>query len=47
MDLQQAIYFDIHEAFEHEKVEFAYPTRKLWLATSNSELLSSAHGASA
>lgn len=32
MDLQQAIFFDIHEAFEREQIEFAYPTQKLWLA---------------
>jgi small-conductance mechanosensitive channel len=32
MDIQQAIYFDVHEAFEREEVEFAYPTQKLWLA---------------
>jgi small-conductance mechanosensitive channel len=32
MDLQQAVYFDIHTAFEREQIEFAYPTQKLWLA---------------
>jgi len=47
MDLQQAIYFEIHEAFEREKIEFAYPTRKLWLATSTSEPLTSLRGATA
>jgi small-conductance mechanosensitive channel len=31
MDIQQAIYFAIHEAFEREQIEFAYPTQKLWL----------------
>jgi small-conductance mechanosensitive channel len=34
MDLQQAIYFQLHEAFEREQIEFAYPTQKLWLASS-------------
>jgi small-conductance mechanosensitive channel len=47
MDLQQAIYFDILEAFERDKIEFAYPTRKLWLATSNGEPLSSIQAVSA
>jgi small-conductance mechanosensitive channel len=32
MDLQQAINFRIHEEFEKLGVEFAYPTRKLWVA---------------
>jgi small-conductance mechanosensitive channel len=32
MDAQQAINFDIHEAFEQLGVEFAYPTQTLWLA---------------
>lgn len=32
MDVQQAIYFAIHAAFEETKVEFAYPTQKLWLS---------------
>jgi small-conductance mechanosensitive channel len=32
MDIQQAIYFAIHEAFEREGIEFAYPTHKIWLA---------------
>lgn len=32
MDIQQAINFAIHEAFEREGIEFAYPTRKLWVA---------------
>lgn len=31
MDIQQAIYFAIHEAFEREGIEFAYPAQKLWL----------------
>jgi small-conductance mechanosensitive channel len=29
MDKQQAIYFTIHEAFEREHIEFAYPTQTL------------------
>lgn len=31
MDIQQAIYFDIHEAFEREQIEFAYLPQRLWL----------------
>jgi small-conductance mechanosensitive channel len=31
MDRQQAIYFAIHEAFEHAAIEFAYPTQTLFL----------------
>lgn len=33
MDIQQRLNFAIHEAFERESIEFAYPTRKLWLAS--------------
>jgi small-conductance mechanosensitive channel len=32
MDVQQAIYFRIHECFEEAGIEFAYPTQKLYLA---------------
>ena len=32
MDVKQAIYFAIHEAFERDGIEFAYPTQKLWHA---------------
>ncbi len=32
MDIQQAIYFAIHERFEQEHIEFAYPTQKLFLS---------------
>ena len=32
MDIQQEMYFDIHEAFEQEHIEFAYPTQKLFVA---------------
>jgi small-conductance mechanosensitive channel len=32
MDIQQRILFSIHEAFERESIEFAYPTRKLWVS---------------
>jgi small-conductance mechanosensitive channel len=32
MDVQQAINFRIHEAFESLGVEFAYPTQTLLLA---------------
>lgn len=31
MDIQQAIYFTIHERFEAEEIEFAYPTQKLFV----------------
>ncbi len=34
MDIQQAIYFGIHERFEREHIEFAYPTQKLFVAQS-------------
>lgn len=33
MDVQQAINLSVHEAFERESIEFAYPTQKLWFAT--------------
>lgn len=33
MDVQQEIFFRIHQAFEALGVEFAYPARKLWLAS--------------
>jgi small-conductance mechanosensitive channel len=36
MDVEQAIFFSIHEAFEREGIELAYPTQKLWLAQSAS-----------
>jgi small-conductance mechanosensitive channel len=32
MDIQQSIYFAIHEAFERERIDFAYPTQKLFVA---------------
>ncbi len=35
MDIQQAIYFDIHEAFEKQNIEFAYPTQKLFIEQAN------------
>jgi small-conductance mechanosensitive channel len=31
MDIQQAIYFDIHERFEQEGIQFAYPTQTLFV----------------
>ena len=31
MDIQQSIYFAIHESFEQEGIEFAYPTQKLFV----------------
>jgi len=33
MDIQQAIYFAIHERFEEEGIDFAYPTRRLYVTT--------------
>lgn len=33
MDVQQAIYLNIHERFEAEDIEFAYPTQTLFLET--------------
>jgi small-conductance mechanosensitive channel len=32
MEIQQAIYFRIHERFEESGIEFAYPTQTLYLA---------------
>ena len=32
MDIQQAVYLRIHEVFEQEGIEFAYPTQTLYLA---------------
>jgi len=32
MDIRQAVYFAIHEAFEAAAIKRAYPTQKLWLA---------------
>lgn len=32
MDIQQSIYFAIHERFEQEEIEFAYPTQTLFLS---------------
>jgi small-conductance mechanosensitive channel len=34
MDIQQAIYFEIHERFEQEQIEFAYPTQKFFVSQS-------------
>ncbi len=34
MDIQQAIYFEIHERFEQEQIEFAYPTQQLFVSQS-------------
>ncbi|MDH5570672.1 MAG: mechanosensitive ion channel family protein [Gammaproteobacteria bacterium] len=31
MDIQQSIYFAIHEDFEQEGIEFAYPTQKVYV----------------
>ena len=35
MDIQQAINLHIHARFEAEGIEFAYPTRTLWVKTAN------------
>ncbi len=35
MDIQQAVYFAIHEAFDNEHIEFAYPTQKLFIEQTN------------
>ena len=35
MDAQQAINFRIHECFEEEGIEFAYPTQTLFVAPGN------------
>ncbi len=32
MDIQQAIHFQVHEAFEEEGIEFAYPTQTVFVA---------------
>ena len=37
MDIQQRVNFAIHEAFERESIEFAYPTRKLYVTTTTEE----------
>jgi small-conductance mechanosensitive channel len=34
MDIQQAVNFAIHECFEAEGIEFAYPTQTLYLERS-------------
>lgn len=31
MDIQQTIYFEIHEHFEKEQIQFAYPTQQLYV----------------
>ena len=31
MDVQQAIYFHIHERFEKEGIDFAYPTQRIYV----------------
>jgi small-conductance mechanosensitive channel len=43
MDIQQAIYFAIHERFEQEQISFAYPTQKLFV-TQPEESLAHAGG---
>lgn len=36
MDIQQAIYFSIHESFERERIDFAYPTQTLLVTQAQS-----------
>jgi small-conductance mechanosensitive channel len=31
MDIQQAIFYTVHEQFEREGIEFAYPTQTLFV----------------
>jgi small-conductance mechanosensitive channel len=38
MDIQQSIYFAIHEAFEREQINFAYPTQKLFVEQISAQL---------
>jgi small-conductance mechanosensitive channel len=35
MDIQQKINFEIKESFEKEGIEFAYPTRTIFVNSSN------------
>ncbi len=37
MDIQQAINLEIHERFEEEAIEFAYPTQTLFVQRGESE----------
>ena len=37
MDIQQAIYLAIHEAFEQNRIEFAYPTQTLYVSAPSQE----------
>ncbi len=37
MDIQQAIYFAIHERFEQEGIEFAYPTQTVYVTQEQQE----------
>jgi small-conductance mechanosensitive channel len=39
MDIQQSIYFAIHEAFEQEGIEFAYPTQTLFVTQAAGQVL--------
>jgi len=38
MDIQQSIYFAVHERFEQELIEFAYPTQKLFVHKNENEV---------
>ena len=37
MDIQQSVFYKIHEAFENEGIEFAYPTQTLFLERSGDQ----------
>ena len=39
MDIQQSIYFAIHEAFEQQGIEFAYPTQTLFVTQAAGQVL--------
>ncbi len=45
MDIQQNIFFAVHEAFERASIEVAYPTQKLWVSSTQSEVQRQAPGA--
>lgn len=37
MDIQQSVYFAIHESFEQNGIEFAYPTQKLFVHSDSAQ----------
>jgi small-conductance mechanosensitive channel len=38
MHIQQAIYFEIHERFEQEQIDFAYPAQTVFVSQSATSL---------